>query len=126
MTTHLKIHIGDEELADAIINRLNKLCEDPEVRKDIAALIETRIVCSEATLNHPTIQASGPDRNGLCECGAYGGPGCSFCKPQFGFLGILNGLVGAMPDGPRKGWGYLAANFEDDGTFTGFQRTKNE
>ena len=123
MTTHLKIHIGDEELADAIINRLNKLCEDPEVRKDIAALIEERVSCSTATLNHPTIQAQTIDPTKLRVK-----PGSPQPAGLVGFLGILNGLVGIMPDGPRKGWGYIAADYADDeGTnLVGFQRTKNE
>ena len=125
MTTHLKIHIGNEELADALIDRLNKLIEDPAVRKDIGNLVDKRVFCSEITLNHPTIQASGQDRGGLCECGAFGGM-CTFCTPTFGFLGVLNGLVGTLPDGPRKGWGYITAEFDDNNDLMHFQRTKNE
>lgn len=116
--------ITNETLADNLIDRLNALIKNPDVRKDISKLIDAKVVCSDATLNHPTIQASGPDRDGLCECGAYGGPGCSLCKPQFGFLGVLNGLVGIIGGtGPRASWGLITADCEDDGTIIRFMRT---
>lgn len=99
--------INDAELADEIIRRLNELSSNPNVRQDISRLIETRIPCSHDTLDHPTIQADNSE-------GA-----------RFGFLGLLNGLVGAMKDGPRAGWGFIAADFSDSGDLTGFKRTKN-
>jgi hypothetical protein len=114
-------------LADTLIERLNWLIANPEVRDDIHRLIEERVVCSNATLEHPTIQASGPDRTGLCECEAYGGPGCSLCKPQFGFLGLLNGIVGTIGGhGPRKSWGLITAVIGDDGKLQRFERTAEE
>ena len=117
--------VKNTELADELILRLNKLIEDPDVRKDISALISKRIPCSQATLAHPTIQASPPSQDGLCECGAFGGPGCSMCKPMFGFLGVLNGLVGTLGgSGPRAGWGLITAYEEDDGTISRFMRTE--
>lgn len=114
--------ITDSELADELIKRLNKLCENPEVRKDLGNLIDKHIFCSETTLNHPSIQATAPDRSGLCECGAYGGT-CSMCTPSFGFLGALNGLVGTIGSGPRTSWGLITAYCEDDGTLVRFMRT---
>lgn len=68
-------------LADILIERLNKLIEDPAVRADISALIETR------------------------------------------GLGLINGLVGVIPDGPRKDWGYIAADFDDENKLVKFLRT---
>lgn len=104
-------HEQDEALADQIIARLNDLVSDPNVRADLGALIEMRVPCSETTCNHPTIQvhAAGPgDKSGT-----------------FGFLGVLNGLVGAIPEGHVKaGWGYITAVFSDDGKLEGFQKTK--
>jgi hypothetical protein len=97
--------VNDEKLADEIIARLNMLIEDPAVCRDISRLIERRIPLDELsknTLNHPTIQIP----EGL------------------GVLGILNGLVGVIPDGPRKNWGYISAEFDDDGNLVGFGRTK--
>ncbi len=116
--------VKNTELADELILRLNKLIEDPDVRKDISALIAKRIPCSQATLDHKTIQASPPSKDGLCECGAYGGPGCRLCKPTFGVLGVLNGLVGTIGSGPRAGWGLITAYEEDDGIISRFMRTE--
>ena len=113
----------DTELADEIIARLNKLIADPAVRKDIQKLIEERVFCSETTLNHPTIQVMAPSRNGLCECGAYGGQ-CSFCTPSFGVLGLLNGLMEVLPMSHKKaGCGYITAEFTDEGALVRFTRT---
>lgn len=93
----------DEELADEIIRRLNKLIEHPHVREDIEKLIEARIgPCRDATAAHPTIQTVGL---------------------TFGFLGLLNGIVGAMPPGLHEGWGYILAVFDDDMKLVSFKRT---
>jgi hypothetical protein len=95
--------ITDEELADELIGRLNKLIENPAVRKDIGSLIDTRVGCSGTTRDHATIQVV--DGKWL------------------GLMGVLNGLVGIMPTGHRQGWGYIAAEFSDDGVFERFKRT---
>jgi hypothetical protein len=93
--------MNDADLADEIIARLNKLIENDEVRKDISRLIETRVPCSKATLDHPTIQAGWPTKDQVG-------------SPNVGFLGVVNGLLGILPDGPKKGWGYITAHFEDN------------
>jgi hypothetical protein len=100
--------MNDSELADIVIARLNRLIDDPAVRIDIGRLIETRISCSDATLNHPTIQAgeSAPDSTGTV-----------------GFLGVLNGIVGAIDDGHHRGWGYVMAVFDDEKRLERFRRT---
>jgi len=121
--------MNDSDLADVIIERLNKLIEDPAIRADVGRLIESRIGCSKATLQHPSIQASQPEKvAGLCECGAYGPSSSGWCavcnpEPHFGFLGLLNGLVGAIPEGRQKGWGYVMAVFDDDKKLERFRRT---
>ena len=121
--------MNDSDLADEIIARLNKLCENPQVRADLCKLIETRIPCTKATLDHPTIQASQPEKvAGLCECGAYGPSSSGWCpicnpEPQVGFLGLLNGLVGIRPEGRLKGWGFIAAVFDDNKQLVRFRRT---
>lgn len=91
----------DIELADEIIARLNNLIQHSEVRQDVSKLIETRISCSKATRDHSTIQAG----------------------ESFGFLGLLNGIVGVIPDGKKEGWGYITASFDDKGKLTQFGRT---
>lgn len=93
-----------EALADYIIKFLNELAEaDPAL---MHKLVETRVPCNEVIAEHPTVQVQ------KVEDGEY----------VVGLLGILNGIVGARPE---DGYGYIAANFEDDeGTkFTGFVRT---
>jgi hypothetical protein len=94
--------LNDAYLADVLIERLNGLIQNPAIREDIGKLIETRVPCSKETLDHPTIQAG---------------------DEGVGFLGILNGLVGTIPEGPKKGWGFIAAEFSDDGKLERFQRT---
>ena len=105
--------MDNSDLANTLIERLNSLISDPDVRKDISTLIEHRIPCSAATLDHPTIQASVPARAADGTMGA----------PSMGILGLLNGLVGVIPDGPKKGWGFITAEFDDD-ALEKFSRTK--
>lgn len=95
--------ISDEALADELIARLNKLCDNPSMLAFVGSLIEVRVGAGSLLLDHPTIQCT-PDG-------------------EAGFLGVLNGLVGAQPSGKRMGWGYIAANFDDEGHLTGFFRT---
>lgn len=90
------------KLADAIISRLNELIQDVYVCRDIERLFERRIEPSDATKQHPDLQV--PDEG-------------------FGALGLLNGVIGAIPDGPKKGWGYITAEYNDDGYLTRFKRT---
>jgi len=100
--------ISDEQLADALIERLNSLIEDPMVRDDVSKLIETRVECSNVTLSHPRIQAQQEEGKAAC----------------LGFLGVLNGAVGVIGTGGRlSGWGYIAAVFGDDGKLQRFRRT---
>lgn len=89
----------DLDLANEIIKRFNQLIENPIIRADIEELINHRIRASSETYNHPTIQTA---------------------EDSFGLLGVLNGLVGAIPEGPKKGWGYIAAEFNDEGDLVRF------
>lgn len=95
----------NEELAQELIKRLNKLCKDPHARKLVRDLIETRVNVSEALAPHPTIQVQVLN-DGIQD------------YYQVGFLGLLNGLVGVLPKryGDKAGWGHLSAIFSDDST----------
>jgi hypothetical protein len=95
----------DSELADLVIARLNEIhSHDPEALK---ALISSRVPCNEALANHPSVQV-----------GIHDG------VTKVGLLGIINGIVGTIPEGEKAGWGYVAAVFDDDEkTLTGFRRT---
>lgn len=97
--------ITNEELADSIIERLNVLVKDPDIREDIHELIEARQPCSTASADHPTIQTVSDQSEAA--------------NPLLGFLGLLNGLVGADSDGHA----YIAGSYSDDACteLTGFQ-----
>ena len=95
-----------EALADFFIERLNEIAQaDPEA---MGKLIATRVPCNEALADHPTVQVRA----------LKGEP------PAVGVLGLLNGLVGIIEDGPRKGYGLITAIVENDGTCRGFRRTE--
>ena len=97
-----------EELADLLIERLNEITKvDPEA---MGRLIAARVPCNEELADHPTVQVRA----------LKGEP------PAVGVLGLLNGLVGIIEDGPRKSYGLITAIVEDDGTCTRFRRTKEE
>lgn len=93
----------DEELADELIKRLNRLIEKPTIRQDIDALMRNKVSVAPDTAIHPTIQVDGG---------------------FLGFLGLLNGAVGVMGVGPRKDWGFICAEYADDGQLLRFVRTQ--
>jgi hypothetical protein len=93
----------DVEATLAFLNELTAL--DP---KAMEALVGLRAPCNEALLNHPTVQVTDYHDDKI---------------PRVGILGLLNGLFGTYEDGPKKGWGPIAAYWEKDGTFKGFRPT---
>lgn len=104
-------HEANEKLAEVIISRLNSLLEDdPSLGETFGLLIRTRVTCSDSVRDHDTIQVEVEE-------------GCNYV----GFLGMLNGIVGAIPEGHEKaGWGYVMAIVEDDGTVSSFCNTKHK
>jgi len=85
---------------DDVIHVLNDMVHlDPEAAY---RLVETRYPCNTELSNHPTIQVREEDG-----------------KPVVGFLGVLNGVLGA----DERGVGYVCAEFDDDGKLTKFKRT---
>jgi len=93
--------MNDAYLAEEIIQRLNRLIQDPNVRDDIGKLLEVRVNASPETCNHPTIQVQ---------------------SDLLGTLGLLNGIVGSINSGSKQGWGYIAAVFDDNGVLKIFTR----
>lgn len=89
---------ADEALAEVLISRLNTLARDPDVLNALAWLVEARVIVDVRLCDHPTIQVQQP-ANG---------------QPCVGFLDMLNGIVGALPAGPRRGYPYIAAVFDGD------------
>ncbi len=108
--TKLTPHEANEKLAELLIARLNYLLEsDPSLGETLGLLIRTRVTCSDSLRGHDTIQVSDEE-------------GCTYV----GFLGMLNGIVGAIPDDHEKaGWGYVMAIAEDDKTVSRFVNTKH-
>jgi hypothetical protein len=96
------MNITDQELADVLIARLNKLIVNSDVRRDLGAMIDHRTAVRPGTTVHPTIQV---------------------VDDGLSYLGILNGLTGIIADGPSKGRGYITAVCENDGTLLRFERT---
>jgi hypothetical protein len=84
----------DKTLAEVLVERLNELMKDPAVRNDVAKLFTKRVPCCETTVNHPTLQLGSDGTLGL--------------------LGLLNGLVGTIPYGPKTGYGYITAEVDED------------
>lgn len=88
--------ITDSELADELIRRINELMQGPpNVRDDIASLFDCEVDASLATYQHPTLQVT--------------------AEGNLRLLGFLNGVVGTLKSGPRKGWGHIIGHFTTDG-----------
>lgn len=112
----------DIRLADELIERLNALVtQTPNLGALLGILLQKLVVMSDPfgyIAHHPTIQVYGPGEDA---------PGDDFdVIPELSAgvtpLGLLNGIVGTIPDGKREGWGYIAAIREDDGRISGFER----
>ena len=82
----------------------------------MAELLCIRVPCNQALADHPSVQvAAGGERSGY-----------TFIAPntfRVGMLGVLNGFCGTLDDGPRKGWGPIAAIY-DDGKLLRFERSE--
>jgi len=98
--------IDKEALADLLIDRLNEIAEHDPIA--LGKLIEARVACNNDLADHPAVQVQ------IREAG----------PAQVGVLGLLNGLVGVVDDGPRKGWGLITAVCENDGSLVRFRRTE--
>jgi hypothetical protein len=85
------------ELAKVLVDRLNELIAEPEIRTAVAALIGKRVEfggsIARALIAHPTIQVGRvPDLD----------------SADLGLVGLLNGICGADDNGV----GYLAYRYE--------------
>jgi hypothetical protein len=79
--------MNDREL----VARLNALLTSPEVSDAFQKVMEHRVEIDDVVLNHPTIQCSAQTRT-------------------VGMLGLLNGIVGVLPDE----YGHIAAVYSED------------
>jgi hypothetical protein len=78
------------------------------VRQAVETLIGAHLAVPPVLADHPTIQVDTDAGAGIIV--------------RAGFLGLLNGLVGTIQDGPRSGWGYVAAYY-DERRLVRFERT---
>ena len=98
--------VTNKELATTLIVRLNQIAiHDSEA---MGNLIESRVACNEGLADHPSVQVQINDDK----------------SPVVGMLGILNGLVGKISDGPKKGFGLITAVFDDSNKFVKFKLTE--
>ena len=75
-------HLSEEHV-DKVVAYLNELVA---LDKDaIERLIEARVPCNEKMASHPHVQVQGAEGNAVV-----------------GLLGIVNGLMGAQPEGANK------------------------
>lgn len=101
--------IFEKDAADKVIEVLNRALKADYVA--VRDLIRTRVRCSESLAHDPTIQVRQHK-------------GQPF--PTVSVLGLINGLFGAIKEGPKKGWGHVTMVVEEDDTIERFERTKNE
>ena len=79
--------------ADELVAFLNDVAAtDPDFMQKI---VDFRPPCNAALAEHPTVQVGVADRQFVA-----------------GIIGILNGFIGTIDEGPRKGWGVIAAVYE--------------
>lgn len=96
----------DITLAKELIKRMNALIENPDVREAFGVLLKARTPLPNDSIGpHPTIQVLRSSEDDI----------------SLGFMGMLNGIVGAILDeGPQKGWGHISYALDDDGKLRGF------
>ena len=79
---------------DDVIAALNRMVAADPIT--LRAMIEERLVCNTALRDDPDCQVV-QDEDG---------------QNSVGLLGILNGLFPSFTDGPRAGWGRIAARYD--------------
>lgn len=106
----------NDSLAVELVNRLNAMIEaEPAVDVALGLLLSARVqLPDEALRDHPTIQV-GSIKDGPVDSGPI----------EVGFMGMLNGIVGVLPEGKRAGWGYIAAVVEKDGHVSRFSLVRD-
>ncbi len=97
--------MSDQHINDTIDYLNDILRVDP---KAITALIKHRVPCKKELGSHRQLQAAGLPDGGF----------------EVGMLGVINGIFGTIQRGPRTGWGFITAVFNDNGTLVYFMRTK--
>jgi len=91
---------------DKAIDVMNRFLKtDPDACR---AFIEHEVSCNDTMVDDPDIQVGKSE------------DGSNRIRP----LGLINGILGAIPEGKFKGWGPICAVVEQDGSITKFARTE--
>jgi hypothetical protein len=99
---------------DRAIEVLNRFLKtDPAACR---TFIEQEVHVCKAMLDDPDIQVGVSE----IEEGPLKGGKIYRVRP----LGLINGILGAIPEGKFKGWGPICAVVEKDGSITKFARTE--
>lgn len=99
--------ISDLDFARELVRRLNALRDSsPHAAALLEERVKMKLPAPPELVSHPTIQVCLEDG-----------------EVRAGLMGILNGIAGAIPHGPREGYGYVAACFTLSGKFIGFGLT---
>lgn len=97
----------DLTLAKELIKRMNKLIEDPDVRDAFGILLKSHVPLPNDNIGpHATIQVMRRDESTI----------------SLAFMGMLNGIVGAIPEGQNAGWGHICYVLDDDGGLLRFEQ----
>jgi hypothetical protein len=110
MNTPQPISVDD---AVAFLNHLLEL--DPSA---VVAIFKHRVRCNEALAGHPTVQVRAGSLKGDADP-RTGSEKLAIDEYDVSILGVLNGLFGI----DERGWGFIAAEYEDDGSISRFVRT---
>src|SRR5687767_7124171 len=87
------------------INILNRILDKD--KEAVSKLIIHRVPCNRALADVETTQVRLEDDK----------------SHTVSMLGVLNGIFGQVPDGKYKGWGWITAVLEKDGTISKFMLT---
>ena len=99
--------MNDITLAKELIRRMNALIKDPDVRDAFKLLLKSHVPLPNDSIGpHPTIQVLRTDEDSV----------------SLAFMGMLNGIVGAIPEGRDAGWGHICYVLDDDGRLLRFEQ----
>ncbi len=106
----IKLCVTPKEAVD-FLNGLLKI--DPAA---MTRLVFKKTGCNQALTDHPTVQVSDGKGFDSVDMEAAG---------YVGLLGIINGMFGVIETGPKKGFGPITAEIDDEiGMVTGFRLTE--
>jgi hypothetical protein len=113
-------YMRDKINLDHVLARLNEWTKLDTTAME--SLIEKRTICNVALADAPSIQVMlrGSDNQDAATIPE------SERVWEVGVLGLLNGLFGSITEGEKKGWGQIAAVFDDSGRLQEFRRSQDK